>query len=58
MPFNINHTTKGNKRGVIEEKQVGNVKYKTKKTRGRKKLDEAVVELDNSFKKANVSFTE
>ena len=36
MPFNINHTTKGNKREVIEEKQVGNVKYKTKKTRGRK----------------------
>ena len=36
MPFNINHTTKGNKRGVIEEKRVGNVKYKTKKTRGRK----------------------
>ena len=59
MHFNINHTIKGNKRGVIEEKQIVNVKYqgKLKEDSWEIKLDEAVAELDNSFEKANVSMT-
>ena len=59
MHFNINHTTKGNKRGIVEEKQVVNQKYLMKKKEDwSKDLDETVVELDNSFKNANVSLAE